>query len=134
VKGVPDMAKAMELIDYLTQPKTQITLARAVGFFPVVNAELPPDLDPGLSKGADAIAKMQSAKDALPALPPNGLGQRDAEFDRVFLETFQLIVLRGQKPRQVLDRGAETLKRLMSETGAPCWQPDPPSVGACQVQ
>jgi len=52
----------------------------------------------------------------------------------VFLETFQLIVLRGQKPRPVLDREAETLKRLMSETGAPCWQPDPPSTGACQVQ
>ena len=60
--------------------------------------------------------------------------ERDGEFDRVFLETFQLIVLRGQKPRPVLDREAETLKRLMSETGAPCWQPDPPSTGACQVQ
>ena len=106
VKGAPDMAEAMALIDYLTQPKTQITLARTVGFFPVVNAKLPPDLDPGLRMGADAIAKMQSAKDALPALPPIGFGQRDAEFDRVFLETFQLIVLRGQKPRSVLDREA----------------------------
>jgi multiple sugar transport system substrate-binding protein len=134
VKGAPDMAEAMALIDYLTQPKTQITLARTVGFFPVVNAKLPPDLDPGLRMGADAIAKMQSAKDALPALPPIGFGQRDAEFDRVFLETFQSIVLRGQKPRPVLDREAETLKRLMSETAAPCWQPDPPSTGACQVQ
>jgi hypothetical protein len=47
---------------------------------------------------------------------------------------FQLIVLRGPKPRAVLDREAETLKRLMTETGAPCWQPDPPSTGACQVQ
>jgi multiple sugar transport system substrate-binding protein len=34
----------------------------------------------------------------------------------------------------VLDREAETLKRLMTETGAPCWQPDPPSIDACQVQ
>ena len=134
VKDAPDMAEAMALIDYLTQPKTQITLARTVGFFPVVNVKLPPDLDPGLRMGADAIAKMQSAKDALPALPPIGFGQRDAEFDRVFLETFQSIVLRGQKPRPVLDREAETLKRLMSETAAPCWQPDPPSTGACQVQ
>ena len=24
--------------------------------------------------------------------------------------------------------------QLMTETGAPCWQPDPPSIGACQVQ
>ncbi|MCP3476263.1 ABC transporter substrate-binding protein [Bradyrhizobium sp. CCGUVB1N3] len=134
VKGTPGMAEAMALIDYLTQPETQITLARTVGFFPVVKAKLPADLDPGLRMGADAIAKMQSAKDALPALPPIGFGQRDAEFDRVFLETFQLIVLRGQKARPVLEREAETLQRLMNESGVPCWQPDPPGRGACQVQ
>jgi len=34
----------------------------------------------------------------------------------------------------VLDREAETLTRLMTEIGAPCWQPDPPSTGVCQVQ
>ena len=134
IRGAPALAETIALIDYLTQPKTQVTLARTVGFFPVVNTKLPPDLDPGLKMGADAIAEMQSAKDALPALPPMGFGQRAAEFDGVFLETFQLIVLRGQKPRPVLDREAETLKRLMTETGAQCWQPDPPSTGACEVQ
>jgi multiple sugar transport system substrate-binding protein len=134
VRGAPDTAEAMALIDYLTQPEMQINLARTVGFLPVVNTKLPLDLDPGLKIGAGAIAEMQSAKDALPTSPPIGLGQRDGEFDRVFLETFQLIVLRGQKPRAVLDREAEILKRLMSETSTPCWQPDPPSTGACQVQ
>lgn len=134
VKGAPDTSGAMALIDYLTEPQTQIVTARAVGFFPVVKAELPPDLEPGLKMGASAIAKMQSAKDALPALAPIGLGQRGGEFDKVFMDTFQLVVLRGQKPRAVLDRESETLNRLMTETGAPCWQPDPPSSGACQVQ
>jgi multiple sugar transport system substrate-binding protein len=76
---------------------------------------------------AAAIEKMESPKDALPALLPIGLGQRGGEFDKVFLDTFQLVVIRGQKPRAVLDREAETLNRLMTETGAPCWQPDPPS-------
>ena len=134
MKDAPELGKAMALIDYLTQPKTQIMLARTVGFFPVANVKLPPDLDPGLKMGAGAIAEMQSAKDALPALPPMGFGPRTAEFDGVFRETFQQIVLRGQKPRTVLDREAETLQRLMTETGAPCWQPDPPSTGACEVQ
>jgi len=134
VKGAPDMSGAMALIDYLTQPQTQIVTARSVGFFPVVKTELPPDLDPGLKMGAAAIEKMQSAKDALPALPPIGLGQRGGEFDKVFMDTFQLVVLRGQKPRAVLDGEAETLNRLMTETGARCWQPDPPSTGACQAQ
>jgi multiple sugar transport system substrate-binding protein len=99
-----------------------------------VKADLPRDLDPGIKLGAGAIEKMQSAKDALPALLPIGLGQRGGEFDKVFMDTFQLVVLHGQKPRAVLDREAETLKRLMTETGAPCWAPDPPSTGACQVQ
>jgi multiple sugar transport system substrate-binding protein len=130
----PDKAGAMALIDYLTLPKTQIVLARTVGFLPVLVAKLPPDLDVGLKISSGAIEAMQSAKDALTVVPPSGLGQRAPEFDRVFLETFQLIVLRGQAPRQVLDREAEALKRLMTETGAPCWQPDPPSTGACQVR
>jgi multiple sugar transport system substrate-binding protein len=134
MKDASDTGQAIALIDYLTQSKTQILTARAVGFFPVVNANLPPDLDPGLKTGTAAIARMQSAKDALPALPPVGFGSRDAEFDKVFLDTFQLIVLRSQKPRPVLDREAETLNRLMTEAGVPCWRPDPPSNGACQVQ
>ena len=134
LKGAPDMNGAMALIDYLTQPQAQIATARSVGFFPAVKAELPPDVEPGLKLAATAIEEMQSAKDALPALLPIGLGQRGGEFDKVFMDTFQRVVLRGQKPRALLDREAETLQRLMTETGAPCWQPDPPSTGACQVQ
>jgi multiple sugar transport system substrate-binding protein len=134
VKGAPDMSGALGLIDYLTRPETQIATARSVGFFPVVKAELPPDLEPGLKLAAAAIAKMQSAKDALPAVPPIGLGQHGGVFDKVFMDTFQLVVLRGQNPRAVLNREAETLNHLMTETGAPCWQPDSPSTGACQVQ
>ncbi len=134
VKGAPDLKGAMALIDYLTRPEAQIATARSVGFFPVVKVELPPDLEPGLKMGVAAIEKMQSAADALPALLPIGLGERDGEFDKVFMDTFQLIVLRGQKPRAVLDREAETLQRLLTEADAPCWAPDPPSTGACQVQ
>jgi multiple sugar transport system substrate-binding protein len=134
LKGASDMNGAMALIDYLTQAQTQIVTARNVGFFPVVKAELPPDFEPGLKLAAAAIEKMQSAKDALAVLPPIGLGQHGSEFDKVFMDTFQRIVLRGQNPRTVLDREAQALNRLMSETGTPCWQPDTPSNGACQVQ
>jgi multiple sugar transport system substrate-binding protein len=134
LKGAPEVREAMGLIDYLTEPQTQIATARSVGFFPVVKAALPSDVEPGLKLAAAAIDKMQSAKDAMLALLPVGLGQRGGEFDKVFMDTFRLVVLHGQKPRPVLDREADTLQRLMNETGAPCWQPDPPSTGACQVQ
>jgi multiple sugar transport system substrate-binding protein len=134
IKGAPHLNESMALIDYLTEPETQIATARAVGFFPVVKADLPSDIEPGLKLGAVAIEKTQSARDALPALLPIGLGQRGGELDKVFMDAFQLIVLRGQLPGAVLDREAETLNRLMSETGAPCWAPDPPSAGACQAR
>ena len=133
LKGAPDMNGATGLIDYLTRPETQIETARSVGFLPVVKAELP-DTEPGLKLGADAVEKMQSAKDALPALLPIGLGERAGEFDMVYLDTFKEIVLRGESPSAALDRERETLNRLMTDTGAPCWAPDPPSRGACQAQ
>ncbi|MCW3475348.1 ABC transporter substrate-binding protein [Limobrevibacterium gyesilva] len=133
-KGAPDANGAMALIDYLAKPETQITTARAVGFFPVVKATLPPDLDPGLKLAVAAIAATGGAKDALPSLLPIGLGQKGGEFDKVFMDTFQLVVLRGQKPRAVLDRQGQEMQRILTETGAPCWAPDPPSQGACQVK
>jgi multiple sugar transport system substrate-binding protein len=133
LKGAPDANGAMGLIDYLTWPETQIATARNVGFFPVVKVNLPPDFEPGLKLAAAVILNMQSAKDALPALLPIGLGERAGEFDKVFMDTFRLVVSRGQNPRAVLDREAEMLNRLMSETDAPCWQPDPLSTGACQA-
>lgn len=132
-KDAPDPQGARALIEYLTRPATQITTARSVGFFPVVKAELPTDLEPGLKLAVGAIQRMTTAKDALASLLPIGLGARGGEFDKVFLDTFQLIVLRGEDPRAVLDRQAETMRHIMTETGAPCWAPDPRSKGACQV-
>ena len=75
------MGAAKALIDYLTRPQTQIATARSVGFFPVVKAELPPDLEPGLKMAATAIEKMQSAKDALPALLPIGLDRKSTRLN-----------------------------------------------------
>jgi multiple sugar transport system substrate-binding protein len=134
VKGAPNPAEADALIDYLDKPATQILTARTSGFFPVVKADLPADLDPGTRLGVDAIARTQNAKDAVPVLLPIGLGTHGGEFDKVYVDTFQLIVLRGAKPRAALDREAAALTRVLEETKAPCWSPDPPSTGACQVK
>lgn len=128
-----DTAGAMALIDYLTRPETQIATARSIGFLPVLDTQLAAELEPGLRMGAAVLTKAETSTDALPALPSVGLGRRDGEFDKVFTDTFKLIVLDGQSPRTVLDRQAETLRRLFTEVGAPCSPPDAPSTGACQV-
>lgn len=133
-KDAPDKAGAAATIEYLTKPDIQVLTLRTSSFFPAVRAEIPADLNPGLRLGADAIAKMQTAPDARPSLLPVGLGAKGGEFDKLFLDTFQLIVLRGQAPKAVLAREAEAMQKIMTDTGAACWTPDPPSAGACQVQ
>jgi multiple sugar transport system substrate-binding protein len=132
-KDAPDAKGAAALIDYLTQPATQIATARAVGFFPVVKATLPADLDPGVKAASEAIALTENSKDSLASLLPVGLGTHGGEFDKVYTDTFQLIVLRGQPVRAVLDRQADALKRVIDVSGAPCWAPDAPSKGPCPV-
>ena len=132
-KGAPDRAGATAVIEHLTKPEVQVKTAAEVGFFPVVKADLPADLSPGIKLIAEGVAKTQGAKDALPALLPIGLGDKGGEFNKVFSDSFQRIVLRGENPRMVLDAQAIVLKALMETTKAPCWAPDKASDGACPV-
>lgn len=132
-KGAPDRAGAAAVIEHLTKSETQVKTAAEVGFFPVVKADLPADLSPGIKLIAEGVAKTQGAKDALPALLPIGLGDKGGEFNKVFSDSFQRIVLRGENPRAVLDAQAAVLKGLMETTKAPCWAPDKASEGACPV-
>ncbi|MGE7469390.1 ABC transporter substrate-binding protein [Bosea sp. NPDC003192] len=132
-KAAPDRAGAAAVIEHLTKPETQVKTAAEVGFFPVAKADLPADLSPGIKLIAEGVAKTQGAKDALPALLPIGLGDKGGEFNKVFSDSFQRIVLRGENPRAVLDAQAAVLKGLMEGTKAPCWAPDKASEGACPV-
>jgi len=132
-KDAPNRAGAIALIEHLTRPETQVKTAAEVGFFPIVKAQLPADLSPGIKLIASAVAKTQDAKDALPALLPVGLADKGGEFNKVYFDTFQRIVLRGESPRAVLDAQATALKGIMEATKAPCWAPDKPSQGACPV-
>src|SRR5690606_17922916 len=95
--GAPDRDAAVAVIEYLTRPETQVTLLAEIGgFFPVVGATMPADLSAGVQLAADAIARQAASPDVVPSLLPVGLGARDGEFSRVYLDAFTLIVLRGQ--------------------------------------
>jgi multiple sugar transport system substrate-binding protein len=133
-RTAPDRGGAMQLIDYLLKPETQIATLRTSSFFPVVKVELPTDLDVGLKLEAQAVQQQQSAQDALPTLLPVGLGSHAGEFDKVFVDTFQRIVLRGQPVKDVLDREAQDMQRVLNAAQAPCWSPDPPGQGTCTVK
>jgi multiple sugar transport system substrate-binding protein len=131
--GAPNRAGAAAAIDHLLKPETQVAMARELGFFPVVKADLPADLPGGIKLLVEGVAKTQGAKDALVSLLPVGLGAKGGEFSKVYLDTFQAIVLRGAPIRATLDAQAATLQTIMNETKAPCWAPDKASAGPCQI-
>lgn len=132
-KGAPNRAGAVAIIEHLSKPETQLVTAAEVGFFPVVKAELPATLPPEVKLLASAVGATSGAKDALPSLLPIGLGAKGGEFNKVYMDAFQRIVLRGEPIKDVLAAQAKVLDGLMQETKAPCWAPDKPSSGPCPV-
>lgn len=133
-RTAPDMEGAKALVKYMLEPSTQIATLRATNFFPVVAVELPDDLPASVKAAGEAVAKMSASADANPGLLPAGLGDKGGDFNRVFVDAFERIVLAGQDIRTVLDEQKGTLAAIMEETGAPCWAPDAPSEGACPVE
>ncbi|PJF11237.1 ABC transporter substrate-binding protein [Pseudorhodobacter sp. MZDSW-24AT] len=132
-RTTPDMEQSMALVQYMLQPETQIATLRATNFFPVIATELPADMPASVQAAGPAIAAMTGAPDALPALLPMGLGDKGGQFNQVYTDTFERIVLAGQDIREVLDSQAEVLRALMVEANAPCWAPDAASEGPCPV-
>ena len=126
---------AEALIEYLTLPATQVTTLREVGFFPVVDVDFPGFVSPGIKMEGEAVTKQAGAPDALPSLLPQGLGGRGGDFNKVFRDTFTRIVFNGEDINTVLADEKAVLQEIMTDTGAPCWAPDPDSAGQpCQVR
>lgn len=132
-KGTPDRGQSVKLIDYLTQPETQVKTLRATGFFPVVEVELPDDLPANVKISGAAVTAQANAGNANPSLLPVGLGDQSGLFNKIYQDAFQQIVLRDADVKQILDRQAKALERIIKKTGAPCWAPDSPSDGPCPV-
>jgi len=122
-KNSPDRAAAERAIDHLTKPATQALILREVGFFPVVKADLGA-LSPGVQLAADGMSKTFAAADGKASLLPTGLGAKNGEFNKAFIDTFQRIVLRNEDIRTVLAEQGKSLDQLMKDANAPCWAPD----------
>ena len=133
-KDAPNKAGAEQLIQYLLTPGAQGATAREVAFFPVTSAELPADLPQGVKMISDAVVAQTNADNAVVSLLPVGLGAKGGDFNKVFLDTFQRIVLKNEDIQTVLNEQATTLQGIMDETKAKCWAPDPVSDGPCKVK
>lgn len=123
-KTSPDPAGAYRLIEYLTRPSTQVAILQGVGFFPVVVEAAGAVPTGGLKVLADGVAVQSTAPDLLVSIIPGGFGARTGEFNKVYLDAFTEIVLRGQPIEEVLARQGALLEALFRETGAPTPVPD----------
>ncbi|HZQ08439.1 MAG TPA: ABC transporter substrate-binding protein [Anaerolineae bacterium] len=132
--GAPNRDQAEQVITYLTQPSVQTLVAQNLGFFPVVQGADTSNLPPGTKLEADAIAKMQAAPNALPALLPVGLGAKGGDWNKAYNDTFTRIVLKNEDIQTVLNEQGAIVQQILNDTKAPCWSPDPPSSGPCQVK
>ena len=119
---------AEQVIRGLADPATADETLRQNAFFPVTSAKLPGDLPGGIAGEAAAVTAQATSPDAILALPPVGLGSRDAQVGQVFRDSFRAICLdrRPVRPvRPVLDQQAGRLQALLAGAKVPCWAPDP---------
>jgi multiple sugar transport system substrate-binding protein len=109
----PDMDTSKALVSYMLQPSTQIATLRATSFFPVIDVELPDDMPPSVQAAGQAIATMTGAPDALPALLPVGLGDLGGQFNQIYTDAFERIVLANQPIPDVLQDQGDALERII---------------------
>jgi multiple sugar transport system substrate-binding protein len=133
-KSSPNKAGAEAFIDYMTTPEVQGKTLNAVAFFPILDKPLPTNLAAHLKLEADAVQAQSKAPDAKVALLPIGLGAKGGEFNKVQLDSFQRIIVKGEDIQKVLSEEGANLQKVMTDSKAPCWRPDPASTGPCQVK
>jgi multiple sugar transport system substrate-binding protein len=133
-KTAPNPSGAKQLIKWMNSVPVQARTLGSVGFFPVVGSRLSKRLGVGLLSMNTAVKNTQRAKDALKSLLPIGLGAEGGNFNKVYVDTFTRIVVRGEDPKSVVNDEAPILQAIMDKTGAKCWAPDPASKGPCHVK
>jgi multiple sugar transport system substrate-binding protein len=124
-KGGLERPAAEQVIRGLADPATAVETLRQNAFFPVTSAKLPGDLPAGIAGEADAVRAQATSRDAILALPPVGLGSRDAQVGQVFRDSFRAICLDRRPVRPVLDEQAGRLQALLADAKVACWAPDP---------
>lgn len=122
-RNTPDRSASIRLIDHLTRPTVQALALGEVGFFPAVKADVG-KLSRGIRIAAAGVSKTFGSADGKAAKMPVGLGARNGEFNKVFIDTFLRIVIRREAIRPVLNEQADVLSEVIKAANAPCWAPD----------
>lgn len=133
-KNTPDRAASIAAIEHLTSAAVQAKALAEVGWFPTVKTDIGA-LPKGVQIAAIGVGQTFSAPGARGALLPAGLGAKNGEFNKVFIDSFQRIVVRNEDVKKVMAEQGDALANVMKEANARCWAPDASSGTApCPVQ
>jgi multiple sugar transport system substrate-binding protein len=130
-KDAPNPRGAEALIDWLTRPAQQAAASASLSFSPVVQGVRLSGAPAAESRVASIY---QSERAGVESVAPAGLGAGTDDFTSVYQDTFARIVLHGEDIATVLNDEAGRLQQLIDGVRAPCWSPDPPSRGPCQIK
>jgi multiple sugar transport system substrate-binding protein len=136
--GIPvsaaDPEYAKRFVSFMLQPDTQLKTLGAINFFPVIEVIIPDDMPDAVKLTGRAVRAQTFSPEANPGLLPVGLGDLQTDFNEVYLDAFQRIVVREEDIRTVLNEQSAALREVMAKANAPCWAPDEPSEGVCPVE
>jgi multiple sugar transport system substrate-binding protein len=133
-QGAPEAAKAKDVIKALSTSDAQLDVLKQNAFFPVVDVGSGWVLPPAVSLEFLAVGAQQKAGNAITALPPVGVGSKDAQVSLAYTNCFREICLNGKPVQGVLDAQASQLNAILDGLKVPCWRPDPVASGtACRV-
>lgn len=129
-----DKTKANKTIQALLKPDIQNATLKQNAFFPVIKGDPPADLPPAVKLESTAVQAQQNNPKAIVALPPVGVGAKDAELGQAFKDTFTQICLQNKPIPDVVANQANVIQKILDEVKVPCWAPDPSSNGqTCKV-
>jgi multiple sugar transport system substrate-binding protein len=135
-KNAPNKAGAEALIDYLTRPRQQVSTAATLAFSPVLEGVKlsGPGMPAYLTAQAAVADRYTTSKKAIAAWLEVGLGTQGDTLKLAYQDVFTRIVLRNQDIGSALDYEAGVIQGALNTAKAPCWPPDPPSTGPCQIK
>ncbi len=122
------------LIDYLTRPEIQARVHDETGFFPVVDGGESAGVDPRLASLVSTVNRQENSVTSIRTLLPIGLGEREDDYNNLFMLTFSEIVLQGMDIPSALDANAKELQKVLDAENARCWLPDVSSERPCQIE
>jgi multiple sugar transport system substrate-binding protein len=133
-KNAPNKAGAEALIDWLTTAKPQAAASQALSFSSVLEGLNVSNAPAYVTAESNIATKYTTNKHAIAAQLEVGLGTQGDALKLAYQDAFTRIILRNEDISAALAYESAQIQQALNTAKAPCWPPDPPSTGPCQIK